>query len=809
MWRNVIFLMIAALPVLAQAEQSLVERAEELRGQKQETYAPSWCEGPAKYIPALWKIETDILKSTPVENMETDGDPAKYENILTWYLLTEDLASLEKWSNTMANPAELAKAEFALATLNFVDAEKYFRATLENPDPTFQRLGKIGLSKVLQKQQKYRDALDILVSAWTPDQLSDDVIFQAAMCKQRLGETSESMDLFEEVLKWNQYHELGHYYLGNGFARKNYSELESTSEYLKCDGSTICAREFVIDGSTEWMAGEYDSALSHFMEALKLVPDYGRAHNGVAKCLEQMRLRENVYRDADQAAFDAKPFPQIPMIDQYILGWNTLSDRHKKQVAISVEPWKDYVPVLVACGSHHYIKPLHEKLSECPGLETIADQRISYDSRLWDDVRGCGGYTTVTGIEDVERSIYNKYNTVLHELTHQVHGVFPPVDQTRIEDLYRVASAKDAEGEEIFVSRYQGSSVWEYFAEGMNSYFSPQRNEYDTREITKERLFKLDPELVTLLEHYMAAPNIETCYPVGFVNAATNEVELGNLAGAMEYARKAEARDANSEVVLGVLAHISSLEDKDSISIAYAEKLVKSYPDKANSYSELASSRAFANGDFVAVLPLLAEGLAKTSGSERVQLVKENAGWQFTCGKFEEAVVNYKDVLDAQGTDDDALRGYAEALLWAGQPAKSDSVYQVALIRRTGSVGLRLDYARMLLLTGKLAEAKVQIDEAELLKPGDGRVAAHRAWWANLSGDRESALNNTIIASDQYPDDATVQAIAANILNKPVKPESYVPGWRYNLKESSYEAVNFWDASTKTLLTNGLNLLSN
>lgn len=400
MWRKVILLIIS-LPLIAMAEQTLVERAEELRAQKPVTYAPSWCEGPAKHIPALWKIKTDVLKSTPVENMETDGDPAKYENILTWYLLTEDLESLEKWANTLANPPELAKAELALALLNFDDAEKHFRTTLESPDPTFQRLGKIGLSKVLQKRQKYQEALDVLVSAWTLDQLSDDVIFQAALCKQRLGETSESVDLFEEVLKWNYSNELGHYFLGNGFARKNYTELEKLYPLLTCpqyeqyfdhaiahfeigdyEGvveelgpliavSTECPRASVLAASAEWMRGNFSFGLTLFKEALDSIPDYGRAHNGVAKCLEQMRLHENVYRDADQAAFDAKPYPQIPMIEKYILNWESLSDRHKKQVAISVEPWKDYIPVLVACGSHHYIKPLHEKLSECPGLRRL------------------------------------------------------------------------------------------------------------------------------------------------------------------------------------------------------------------------------------------------------------------------------------------------------------------------------------------------------------------------------------------------------------------------------------------------------
>lgn len=813
-----ILLVLLVLPSLLWAEESLVERAEKLRGQHMPQKPPIWAtadsvnvpemyrvSGIGLYVPSLWNAHPRI---ETLPEMQQTTSSAKYESLVAWLLLKEDLQYLKEWSETAANPSELAKAEFALATLKLAEADSLFRVTLTNPDPTFQRLGKIGLAKVLQKQQKYQEALDLLTTAWTPDQISDDVIFQAALCKLNLGETSESMDLLEEVLKWNKYHEFGHYYLGNGFARKNYTELESTSPYLKCDGSNTCARDYVVDGSEEWMHGEFEAAMEHFFAALELIPDYGRAHNGVAKCLEQMRLHENVYREADQAAFDAKPFPQIPLIEQYILNWESLSDRHKKQVAISVEPWKDYLPVLVASGSHHYIKPLHEKLSEVPGLETIADQRISYDSRLWDDVRGCGGFTTVTGIEDVERSIYNKYNTVLHELTHQVHGVFPPEDMQKIEDLYREASAKDAAGEEIFVSRYQGSSVWEYFAEGMNSYFSPRRNEYDTREITKERLLKLDPNLVLLLEHYMKTPNLEACYPVGLITAADNEVEQGKLETAMDFARQAEARDAKSEVVLRAISRIASLQDLDEISQSYAERLVTLYPGKAASYQQLAWSKAFAGGKFEEILSLVQNGLPKMTGSEKTQLTREIAGWQVNCGKFAEAVVNYELVLAEQGTDDEALRGYAEALFWSGQAAKADSVYQVALKRRSGVTALRLEYARLLLLTGQLEAAKAQIDEAELLKPSDGRVAAHRAWWAELSGDHKQALDQAIAALQQYPNDALVQTISGHLLSKSERDMNATPSWRYNAKESSFEVENFWDAATVMLHDNGLTKLS-
>jgi len=67
------------------------------------------------------------------------------------------------------------------------------------------------------------------------------------------------------------------------------------------------------------------------------------------------------------------------------------------------------------------------------------------------------------------------------------------------------------------MSRYQQSSVWEYFAEGANAYYSPRRDKYDTREIVRERLLQMDTTLVSLIQYYTKAPNLKDCYPVGFV----------------------------------------------------------------------------------------------------------------------------------------------------------------------------------------------------------------------------------------------------------------------------------------------------
>ena len=147
-------------------------------------------------------------------------------------------------------------------------------------------------------------------------------------------------------------------------------------------------------------------------------------------------------------------------------------------------------------------------LSETPGLETLRDKRIDYDSRLWDDVRGAGGYHTVTGVEDVERTIFDRYNTVLHELTHQVHAVLTADQSRRIQELYVRAKSRDDATKNGYLSRYAGGSVFEYFAEGANALVSPKRDAYDPREEVRERLDAIDPDLRELVKRYLALTDV-------------------------------------------------------------------------------------------------------------------------------------------------------------------------------------------------------------------------------------------------------------------------------------------------------------
>ncbi len=135
-----LLLLIAVLPSLVMAEESLVERAAKLRPMGAERQAKN----PALTALELYQFPTfrDLLPQ-----LEQDAhSKSNFEALLKWYLVSEDLQGLEEWAQKSAYP-ELAKGELAFSLLNFVEAETHFRASLESRDAAVQRLGKIGLAK--------------------------------------------------------------------------------------------------------------------------------------------------------------------------------------------------------------------------------------------------------------------------------------------------------------------------------------------------------------------------------------------------------------------------------------------------------------------------------------------------------------------------------------------------------------------------------------------------------------------------------------------------------------------------------------
>jgi tetratricopeptide (TPR) repeat protein len=778
-----------------------------------------------------------------------------------WVILTATDSALAQEIRTellletyqFEDAAQAARAELALRLLKYDDAEAQYRRLLSRaPDAAWTSRAATGLARALGKRERFQESLDTLLTLMDSTRLSDDALANMGLALIYLSRVNEAIELFEEAAHWNPYNELAQSCLGNGYCRLSYRQLrEKNDSFFPAEASPLKAEarglfaagdtaqaaqscrstadafprdveSRTVLGSIFWEQGRLDSAAARFREALALLPNYGRARNGLAKALEGMRVRQSVHRAADSAAFARAPMPDVPRIEEFVLNWHRLSPRHRKQVALSVVPWKAYLPVLIECGSRCYIKPLHELLSECPNLTSLRDQRIDLDSRLWDDVRGCGGFTIVSGIEDVERCIFRGHNTVLHELTHQVHGVLPEKDADRVRDLFHAARIREDGGQPTFMSRYQQSSVWEYFAEGANALYSPRRDEYDGREIVRERLMERDTVLAAAVQHFASGPNLTACYAVGLVNAAKDALENERTSDALLFANKAFARAPHSEAVLTELVKIHSILDRDSMALAFADSFLTIHPRRAAAHTSQASARFFLDGDNGSRIEFLTRALEVVDSSQR-DSVRQGLGralWYE--GRYAEAAEQYRAILRDVRDDPDALWGLGLALGDGGNAFGADSAFRAALLRRSGIVDLRLDYARILLQGGRLDEAAAQLEEAQLLARGDPMVIALKGWYTAQRGNYKEALRLLDRAVELAPDQRLSWILRLDVRRQYTPPkrrdplkrdppkkeagnirlmeQTDVPTWVFQARTATYVAARTWPHFQRELL---------
>ncbi len=709
---------------------------------------------------------------------EAPDDPEARSLVYRWWILRDDLARADAAVRARREAGDLTladrfmAADLTLLLLDFDGAYRDYDAILRDAvEPADRARALHGLGTTSYRQRDFDASLEFLTRALEISEPDPDLLMDFAQTQIRLGRTDDAITTMELATAVSPHHEQAHYFLGNGYARKNYTQLmaaypeafadeEGTGDLAAADrllaeGRTDAARAayekihhahpgrvdaLVRLGSLDFGVRRYDDARRWFRQALDLCPEYGRAHNGLAKTLEARRLAVEVHRPDYEARFAALPMPDVPRIEEFVANWDALSPRHRKRVALSLEPWKRYIPVLIEGGATYYIKPLYELLSETPGQELLRDQRISYDSRLWDDVRGCGGYHTVTGIEDVERTIQDRYNTVLHELTHQVHTVLT-ADRTRqIQELYRQTKERDDAGADAFLSRYAGGSVWEYFAEGANSLESPRRDDYDTREIVRERLVTKDPALMALVKDLMTEADVESCYAAAYVNLGGDSIERGDPAGAVHAYRRALARAPEDERAAASLAFALELADSVDAALAFADERATADPSSAT--LALARAEALWHGGRGAAEAerVLTAARERVRDEERYRIDLELGRLRWNLGDARGSREAYGRALMYQSDSPSGLWGMAAAEALAGNWDAAWSRYEEAVRVRTGVVELREDYARDLLRAGETARAREQIEAALLLDPDAPRNLGLLAWVQLAEGAPDDAV---------------------------------------------------------------------
>ncbi|QPF72564.1 tetratricopeptide repeat protein [Roseateles sp. DAIF2] len=665
-------------------------------------------------------------------------DAAERALIYDWLFAVDDLAEVERRSATGSAAVDLlAAGRLALEGRDFERAGQLFERALREADSAAHRAPALrGLGLLAHQRRDYEGALRQLEAARREAATADVLVTQSEILV-RLGRTNEAVAALEEAIRLNPDHEAANYQLGNGYTRRNYSELARDCGDAGFERAAHATRR----ASDAFERGRLDLARQGARAALRACPGYGRAHAVLAKVAESERLAVDVHRAAHERRFAATPMPEVPQIERYVLNWRSLSARHRKRVALSIAPWKAYVPILVAGGATHYIKPLYLRLSETPGAAALRDARIDYDSRLWDDVRGVGGHMTVTGIEDVERSVFGRYNTVLHELTHQVHGVMTAAHKREIQELYRQAKERDARTGEAFLSRYAGGSVWEYFAEGANSLDSPRRDRFDHREIVRERLVAHDPALQALVLRHFAAQDVAASLPVALVNGGQRHLEAGELEAGQALLTRALGLAPEDEQVLGANLYGLALRGQAGTVEPLAARALARHPDSGALRVAAADALWHGGRALAPLVTRLAAGREALRAEDGFEVDLALGGYALHQGRAEAALQIFDRALAQQGDSPEALWGRAAALALASRWDEAFVVYERALRLRTGILALRLDLVRDLMLAGRVEAARVQLAEARTLRATEPQLLALEGWLALRDGRHALALD--------------------------------------------------------------------
>lgn len=716
----------------------------------------SWAAAPKlAQIDALLTRQ-DYRQAQPLMRVLLDKrQPSAQERALIyrWLFARDDGAELERRASGGQAPVDrLAIARLALELGDFPRAEAGFQQVLaqaSRASPASERATALkGLGQVAFQRLDF-DLAHSHLRASLAAEPSAEAWIALSETLVRLGRTDDAVDAAERSLALNPYQELAHYQLGNGYTRKNYSQLEA-----QYGAAFTQAMALVRRASDAFEQGRFEQARALSFKALGLCPELGRAHAVLAKALESQRFQIDVHRAAYEQRFAATAMPEVPGIERYVSNWDQLSPRHQKRVALSLAPWKAFIPVLVEGGARHFIKPLYMRLSETPSAQSMKDQRIGYDSRLWDDVRGMGGYNTVTGIEDVERSIFDRYNTVLHELSHQVHGVLTADQWREIQALYNRAKLRNATSKQGFLSRYAGGSVWEYFAEGANAFDSPRRDAYDPREIVRERLQARDPELLALVGKLFSQSDVSASLPIAYVAAGQNEIGDGRLEPGLAYLARALKVAPADELVLSANLHGLSLKGKSERERVpvLAQQALALYPASGAVRTTVAEALWHAGRPLDEAVAVLANGRDQLSGDDRFQVDLALANYQLKLGRTSAALASYDAVLAHQADSPEGLWGKAATLALAERWDEAFTLYGQVLRLRTGLVALRADFIRDLLRAGRLEPARAQLKDALLLDANDPSLLALQAWLSLLTEpDASTALRQAVAAHELGP----------------------------------------------------------
>lgn len=347
----------------------------------------------------------------------------------------------------------------------------------------------------------------------------------------RVQRIDEAASEYQRVVVDDPMHAEGHLRLGSGLLPP--VEAKVTADLHEAVRAAV--------------AGERQRAIDRLLQVLSGSPGHPIAHRLLGEVLFAQRAATSMA--ATDPAFvalrTAMPRPDVRHLPvaTFVKGYERLTPARRLVVDRTAMLFGKQLEKLVAVGGSHDLLEELERTTDADARASLRGRR-TFDGRVWDDVRGIGGIQAATGIEALDEAATFGFDTLAHEVAHQVHlFTFTPLQRARIRSLYQQALAEGR-----CLDYYAASNEAEYFGQGVEAFVSLGKHPggETTHGHTRFELYAVDRELHDFIVSVVAYdPLADTAARQPLLEAA--------VAVAIRCGRTAEAIVAASMLAAGPL----------------------------------------------------------------------------------------------------------------------------------------------------------------------------------------------------------------------------------------------------------------
>ncbi len=339
--------------------------------------------------------------------------------------------------------------------------------------------------RALIRARRFQDAVTYSARAVDQPRNGVEVLAAHASALFRTQQNDEARICYEQVVAREPLHAEAHLRLGSGLLPPSAAVV-----------SPALARAI-----RTLRAGQLTAARGELLDVLRSEPGHPIAHRLLGETL--YRLRAEDCFAATHVSFQAVrtqsrgPDPDRALVAAFVPGFEALSPHRAEAVLHALGLFGSRLAALVRKGGSHELLSEDVRTTDSPARASLRGRR-TFDGRVWDDVRGIGGLRAATGIEALDEAATFGFDTLAHEVAHQVHlhGFERRSIGVRIREAFDRAVAEGR-----CLDYYAASNYAEYFGQGVEAFHClvKRPSTEATHGHTRFELLRVDPALHDLI----------------------------------------------------------------------------------------------------------------------------------------------------------------------------------------------------------------------------------------------------------------------------------------------------------------------